>query len=197
MKYFILVTICMLSSLTGYAQECIVCEDFYVRASGGVSYLHDHIKEFDIKYKSGYAASIGLGGYLCPFLRWELEGLYLKNNIKEVLVDRELPSGLKGHVHDVALMGNIYFVPHFFDGFEPYAAIGGGCGFERVRLSGEKLPPIRNKENRLVYQGLAGVAFRVWSPDCMEVWVTADCRYFSFDKHVRAIIGLAGLQLRF
>lgn len=192
-KYFSLLVCCLLFSTFSLAGEC-----FYIRAAGGVSHLHDRIDEFKAKYDNGFAASAAIGSPLFLCLKWEVEGLFLRNRIKDILIDGDLSTGMRGHIQDSALLVNILIAPEIFSGFEPYLGVGGGYGFERVRLTADTMPTtVKDNEKRWVYQGIAGMAFRVWNPWCGELWMTVDGRYFVFDKHVRAIVGLAGLQYRF
>lgn len=192
-KYFSLLVCCLLLSTFSLAGEC-----FYVRAAGGISHLHDRIDDFNTKYDNGFAVSAAVGTPLFLCLKWEVEGLFLRNRIKDITIDDDASTGLKGHVQESAVLCNILFAPSIFSGFEPYVGVGGGYGVESVRLTADTMPnPVKDKEKRLVYQAIAGMAVRVWNPCCGELWMTFDGRYFVFDKHVRAIVGLAGMQYRF
>jgi hypothetical protein len=172
----------------------------YLRGWAGASCLHDHIKDYEVKYRTGMAYGAAFG-YAWPFyLKTEVEALYFHNDIKEIRVNF-MNTGLRGGISAYAALFNVVFeYPLNFCQiqFSPYLGAGVGASYEVTHLYAMDLPKHKDKERRFAYQCQGGLSFPLYL-ECLpfKASFNLEGRYLVFDEHVRAAVAIGGLSVRF
>lgn len=172
---------------------------FALRGWGGTAWLHDTIKDYDVKYDTGYACgAIYENTWFC-FLKTEVEFFYLHSNISDIRA-RSIRTGVHGSMDNYTTMFNLAVqypikIENFH--FSPYLGAGIGGSYTKTQLHAGSLPSQRETEHRVSYQYFGGISFPICSFYIGEISANIEGRYFIFDKHVRAILAIGGLSLKF
>ena len=172
-------------------------EEYYTKGWVGGLKIHDTLKKVHVKYHTGFCGGITLGALFSSTYGLEVEGLYLQNRIKDLRYEK-ISTGLKGKLTCHSLLVNllIYFPLHCRLKF--YGGLGAGSCREVCEVHAKGLKKHTDKEFRIAYQFLGGIAFPIYVyHSTKEISLTFDARYLSFDKHVRAVLLTAGLQQKF
>lgn len=183
----------------GILSATIEDDESSFRGWAGAAWLHDTIKHYDIEYGTGIACGVALGTSWFHCLTTEVEVLFLHNNISDIKVHSRR-TGIHGSIEDFTALFNmaaefplrirkVHFLPY----------LGGGIGisFVKTKLHASSLPLQSETERRVAYQGLAGISFPVCHSFFWDITVNLEGRYLVFDEHVRAILAIGGVSLRF
>lgn len=170
-----------------------------LRAWGGGVWLHDNVKDYDIKYSTGYAYGASYGTSWFCYFRTEIEAFYLHNSIRDLKVDSK-PVGITGSIENYGALFNLAVeCPFTISKMElcPYIGAGLGVSYEKSKLNISNYPVQKETERRFSHQYFGGLSMPIFPFFIGEISASIEGRYYVFDKDVRAVMAIGGLALKF
>ena len=169
------------------------------RAWGGGVWLHDDIKDYDIKYRTGYGYGASYGTSWFCYLRTEIEVFYLHNTIKELKVDSQ-PLGITGSIDNYGALFNLALeCPFTLSKMKlcPYIGAGFGASHSKSKLHIGTFPVQKEAQRSFSQQYFGGISFPIFPFFIGEISANVEGRYYVFDKHAHAVLAIGGIALKF
>lgn len=155
--------------MSGLVFTATPIDGWYSGIVGGMSYVPDDIntarfgiKLTDVDYSPGYHIG-GRLGYQANPLRYEIDGIYIRANIKHININKIQHTAIASRVETTAAMANVYYdINTPLAGIKPFLGTGLGYAYVDTRLSNQNLLGFkrhRGSNSVFAYQGIAGLTY--------------------------------------
>lgn len=170
-----------------------------IRGWAGTIWLHDTTKDYDVKYDTGFAYGAVYGTTWFCYLKTEVEVFYSHNKINDIKVDSKRMR-IHGSTDNYAALINIaveFPIKLRKIQFSPYLGGGIGASYEKSQLHVGSLPVQNETKSRFACQYFGGISFPILPFFLGEISANLEGRYCVFDEHVRSILAIGGIAVRF